>query len=189
MSPFIALGIVAEKHSRWLDEDILASIFSISPLNLKVIDENAYKFVIAFCNTKTRADKLFAALKAKGRRVAMLHGDLRQSERTQILKRFKARELDILVAYKSLYCLGYRSRKAQPLAGLGYIGVYLFDIAAHACKDRQRFFKSSGACNLSDERTCHSDMRGNTKRLQILRARQSRWTLRRSEYSKTIILS
>lgn len=65
---------------------------------LKVIDENSYKFVIAFCNTKTRADKLFAALKAKGRRVAMLHGDLRQSERTQILKRFKARELDILVA-------------------------------------------------------------------------------------------
>lgn len=65
---------------------------------LKVIDENAYKFVIAFCNTKTRADKLFAALKAKGRRVAMLHGDLRQSERTQILKRFKAKELDILVA-------------------------------------------------------------------------------------------
>lgn len=65
---------------------------------LKVIDENSYKFVIAFCNTKTRADKLFAALKAKGRRVAMLHGDLRQSERTQILKRFKAKELDILVA-------------------------------------------------------------------------------------------
>ncbi len=65
---------------------------------IKVIDENSYKFVIAFCNTKTRADKLFAALKAKGRRVAMLHGDLRQSERTQILKRFKARELDILVA-------------------------------------------------------------------------------------------
>ena len=65
---------------------------------LKVIDENSYKFVIAFCNTKTRADKLFAALKSKGGRVAMLHGDLRQSERTQILKRFKARELDILVA-------------------------------------------------------------------------------------------
>lgn len=65
---------------------------------LKIIDENKYDFVIAFCNTKTRADKLFAALKSKGREVALLHGDLRQSERTQIIKRFKAKELKILVA-------------------------------------------------------------------------------------------
>ncbi|MDE6275079.1 MAG: DEAD/DEAH box helicase [Clostridia bacterium] len=65
---------------------------------LKIIDGNKYDFVIAFCNTKTRADKLFSALKSKGREVALLHGDLRQSERTQILKRFKAKELKILVA-------------------------------------------------------------------------------------------
>ncbi|MDE6362033.1 MAG: DEAD/DEAH box helicase [Clostridia bacterium] len=65
---------------------------------LKIIDKNKYDFVIAFCNTKTRADKLFGALKSKGREVALLHGDLRQSERTQILKRFKAKELKILVA-------------------------------------------------------------------------------------------
>ncbi len=65
---------------------------------LKIIDGHKYDFVIAFCNTKTRADKLFSALKSKGREVALLHGDLRQSERTQILKRFKAKELKILVA-------------------------------------------------------------------------------------------
>lgn len=65
---------------------------------LKIIDENSFGFVIAFCNTKTRADKLFDALKSKGRKAALLHGDLRQSERTQILKRFKSKELDILVA-------------------------------------------------------------------------------------------
>ncbi|MDE7208564.1 MAG: DEAD/DEAH box helicase, partial [Clostridia bacterium] len=65
---------------------------------LKIIDGNKYDFVIAFCNTKTRADKLFGALKSKDREVALLHGDLRQSERTQILKRFKAKELKILVA-------------------------------------------------------------------------------------------
>ncbi|MDE6869799.1 MAG: DEAD/DEAH box helicase [Clostridia bacterium] len=65
---------------------------------LKIIDGNKYDFVIAFCNTKTRADKLFGALKSKGREVALLHGDLRQTERTQILKRFKAKELKILVA-------------------------------------------------------------------------------------------
>ena len=65
---------------------------------LKIIDGKKYDFVIAFCNTKTRADKLFSALKSKGREVALLHGDLRQSERTQIIKRFKARQLKILVA-------------------------------------------------------------------------------------------
>ena len=65
---------------------------------IKIIDGHNYDFVIAFCNTKTRADKLFGALKSKGREVALLHGDLRQSERTQILKRFKAKELKILVA-------------------------------------------------------------------------------------------
>ena len=65
---------------------------------LKIIDGHKYDFVIAFCNTKTRADKLFSALKSKGREVALLHGDLRQSERTQIIKRFKAKELKILVA-------------------------------------------------------------------------------------------
>ncbi len=65
---------------------------------LKIIDGNKYDFVIVFCNTKTRADKLFCALKSKGREAALLHGDLRQSERTQILKRFKAKELKILVA-------------------------------------------------------------------------------------------
>ncbi len=65
---------------------------------LKIIDGNKYDFVIVFCNTKTRADKLFGALKSKGREAALLHGDLRQSERTQILKRFKAKELKILVA-------------------------------------------------------------------------------------------
>ncbi len=65
---------------------------------LKIIDGNKYDFVIVFCNTKTRADKLFGALKSKGREAVLLHGDLRQSERTQILKRFKAKELKILVA-------------------------------------------------------------------------------------------
>ncbi len=65
---------------------------------LTIIDGNKYDFVIVFCNTKTRADKLFGALKSKGREAALLHGDLRQSERTQILKRFKAKELKILVA-------------------------------------------------------------------------------------------
>ncbi|MDE5990129.1 MAG: DEAD/DEAH box helicase, partial [Clostridia bacterium] len=65
---------------------------------LKIIDEGKYDCVIAFCNTKIRADKLNQALKTKGRSSEVIHGDLRQSERTQIIKRFKSRQLNILVA-------------------------------------------------------------------------------------------
>ena len=65
---------------------------------LKIIDDGNYSLVIAFCNTKIRADKLNRALIAKGRLSEAIHGDLRQSERTQIIKRFKSGQLNILVA-------------------------------------------------------------------------------------------
>ena len=65
---------------------------------LKIIDDGGYERIIVFCNTKVRADKLYNALVAKKRSVAVIHGDLRQSERTQIIKRFKAQSLHILVA-------------------------------------------------------------------------------------------
>ncbi|MDE6189329.1 MAG: DEAD/DEAH box helicase [Clostridia bacterium] len=65
---------------------------------LKIIDDGKYERAIVFCNTKARADKLFSALIAKKRSVAVIHGDLRQTERTQIIKRFKSQGLQILVA-------------------------------------------------------------------------------------------
>lgn len=65
---------------------------------LKIIAEKAYDKVIVFCNTKVRADKLGDALKSKKVQATVIHGDLKQSERTQIIKRFKAGQLNILVA-------------------------------------------------------------------------------------------
>lgn len=65
---------------------------------LKIINENKYSKVIAFCNTKVRADKLGEALISKKQLATVIHGDLRQTERTQIIKRFKAGQLNILVA-------------------------------------------------------------------------------------------
>ena len=44
--------------------------------DLRFFTQAKLSFIIAFCNTKTRADKLFAALKAKGKKAALLHGDL-----------------------------------------------------------------------------------------------------------------
>lgn len=65
---------------------------------LGIIDREKYDKVIVFCNTKVRADKLGDALAGKKIQATVIHGDLKQSERTQIIKRFKAGQLNILVA-------------------------------------------------------------------------------------------
>lgn len=65
---------------------------------LGIIDREKYDKVIVFCNTKVRADKLGDALAGKKVQATVIHGDLKQSERTQIIKRFKAGQLNILVA-------------------------------------------------------------------------------------------
>lgn len=65
---------------------------------LGIIDREKYDKVIVFCNTKIRADKLGDALVGKKIQATVIHGDLKQSERTQIIKRFKAGQLNILVA-------------------------------------------------------------------------------------------
>lgn len=65
---------------------------------LRLIQQHNYTKAIAFCNTKIRADKLGEALVSKKQLATVIHGDLRQSERTQIIKRFKAGQLNILVA-------------------------------------------------------------------------------------------
>jgi superfamily II DNA/RNA helicase len=54
--------------------------------------------VLAFTNTKRVADRFAAAVAAEGVSAAAIHGDLRQSQREEALKRFTAGKLDLLVA-------------------------------------------------------------------------------------------
>ncbi len=67
-------------------------------LLLRLIDEHDYDRVMVFCNTKKRADKVAQLLISKNRSAMVLHGDLRQTERTRIMKKFKSGELQILIA-------------------------------------------------------------------------------------------
>ena len=62
--------------------------------------KNSQKFsrCIVFCNTKSRADKLCQALKSAKQNVAVIHSDIRQSERMQIMKGFKEGKIEMLVA-------------------------------------------------------------------------------------------
>ncbi len=54
--------------------------------------------VIIFTRTKRLADKLHSALKVKGFKASILHGDRSQSQREQALEHFKAGHSQILVA-------------------------------------------------------------------------------------------
>ncbi|MBR7110622.1 MAG: DEAD/DEAH box helicase [Clostridia bacterium] len=67
---------------------------------LSLIEENGYKLVLAFCNTKNRVDDLERKLyKADtGLSVGALHGDMRQRHRDAVMKSFKKGELNVLIA-------------------------------------------------------------------------------------------
>jgi superfamily II DNA/RNA helicase len=54
--------------------------------------------VLAFCNTKRMCDRLASRLQEEGVDAAAIHGDLRQSQREQALKRFTDGRLKVLVA-------------------------------------------------------------------------------------------
>ncbi len=53
---------------------------------------------VIFCRTKRRVTKLFEALRAYGFKVDELHGDLSQTKREQVMKRFRDAEIQLLVA-------------------------------------------------------------------------------------------
>ena len=56
------------------------------------------KNAIIFCNRKTTVRELATSLKRSGFRVGQIHGDMEQSDRNAELARFKADEINVLVA-------------------------------------------------------------------------------------------
>ncbi|WP_461240718.1 DEAD/DEAH box helicase [Paucilactobacillus sp. N302-9] len=64
----------------------------------RLIDVQDPDLTIVFGRTKRRVDELSKGLIARGYNAAGIHGDLTQQRRSQIMRRFKAGKLDILVA-------------------------------------------------------------------------------------------
>lgn len=64
----------------------------------RLIDIEAPDLTIVFGRTKRRVDEVAKGLEARGYNAAGIHGDLTQQRRMEILKKFKAGKLDILVA-------------------------------------------------------------------------------------------
>jgi ATP-dependent RNA helicase DeaD len=64
----------------------------------KMIDEYNPYLAIVFCHTKQRVSVLNEALIQRGYKADELHGDLSQTKRTQVMRRFSDATLQILVA-------------------------------------------------------------------------------------------
>ena len=64
----------------------------------RLLDTYNPKRSMVFCNTKSMVDELVAELQLRGYSSGGLHGDIKQSSRTQIMNSFKSGGIDILVA-------------------------------------------------------------------------------------------
>jgi ATP-dependent RNA helicase DeaD len=64
----------------------------------RILDTTDNFKMIIFCRTKKGVDELVIALATRGYEAEGLHGDLSQSQRDRVMKKFRHNEVDILVA-------------------------------------------------------------------------------------------
>jgi len=77
--------------------------YEVNPKNkfeslCRILDVDAPKTCILFCKTKRGVDELVSALQPRGYIVEGMHGDMKQSQRMNTLKRFKDGKLNYLIA-------------------------------------------------------------------------------------------
>jgi ATP-dependent RNA helicase DeaD len=64
----------------------------------RILDVEAPESAIVFCRTRTEVDQLTETLVARGYRAEALHGGLSQDQRDRVMKRFRAKGSDLLIA-------------------------------------------------------------------------------------------
>ena len=84
--PQIAQYVISTEHNRKIDD------------LLYLLDADIYGRIMIFCNTKFMVDRLTSRLKKEGYEAECIHGDIRQSQRTQTMEGFKKGKFPILVA-------------------------------------------------------------------------------------------
>ncbi|KON88493.1 DEAD/DEAH box helicase [Sporosarcina globispora] len=65
---------------------------------MQMIQTHRPYLAVIFCRTKRRVSKLYEVLKSNGFQCDQLHGDLSQSKREQVMKRFRDAEIQLLIA-------------------------------------------------------------------------------------------
>ncbi len=64
----------------------------------RIIDAEEIKLSLIFCNTKRKVDELVESLGSRGYQIDAIHGDMRQSQRDTVMKKFRNNKLNVLVA-------------------------------------------------------------------------------------------
>ena len=87
----LTIPLVSQKFYRVKNQDKDAAC-------VRLLEYYQPKRTLIFCNTKKKVDELADLLKQQGFQAEGLHGDLSQAERNRIMQRFKAGEINVLVA-------------------------------------------------------------------------------------------
>jgi ATP-dependent RNA helicase DeaD len=64
----------------------------------RLVDLHNVKLALVFCNTKRVVEEVINHLQARGYSADGLHGDLRQAQRDQVMKKFRSGQVELLVA-------------------------------------------------------------------------------------------
>ena len=68
-------------------------------LLLAILNQTHFESLMIFTRTKAQADQLYSALQQEGKyKVAVMHSDIRQTEREKALKGFRSGEFEVIVA-------------------------------------------------------------------------------------------
>ncbi|WP_417449005.1 DEAD/DEAH box helicase [Kordiimonas sp.] len=89
----------------------------------KLIKDEPVKNGIIFCNRKVDVKEVYNSLARHGFNVGQLHGDMEQSERLEVLRQFKANELQLL-------CASDVAARGLDIADVSH--VFNFDVPSHA---------------------------------------------------------
>ena len=65
---------------------------------LRLLEINAFKLALVFCNTKRMVDEVVEKLNSQGHKAMGIHGDLSQSQRNTVMRKFRAGDVHVMVA-------------------------------------------------------------------------------------------
>lgn len=95
--------IVKVAHKELTTPNVTQSYLEVNERNklevlTRLIDIYSPKLSIVFCNTKKRVDEVTDMLQARGYIADKIHGDMKQTLRMNVIRKFKRCDVDVLVA-------------------------------------------------------------------------------------------
>lgn len=96
----IVINVITESEPKPEIEQVYFEVASKNKAELlsRLLDFNNVKLGLIFCNTKSMVDELVENLKTKGHFADGLHGDLNQTQRERVMRKFRSGSTALLVA-------------------------------------------------------------------------------------------